>query len=210
MDEKFWITNPLVPSVRNSIKSLVLDRVPFRRLTQPLVFNSVNLLLDNYNERLFLKSTPRVVIDGRRVKLLDAITGLAGRFGLLSLVPPGPPGNVFGLAAVQNVTTDKMEVWTGVDDKSEKFGDVYKWNGMKTLNKWKGNCNIITGTNGELFKPFVQKDKSLRVFIASICRSIDLTPLGEVVLSNGMKTLEYQFSPQLFMGASKNPANLCL
>lgn len=105
-DEKMWLINPIIPSTAMQVRSMVIDRVPFKRITEPVVFNAVNLLLEQYKERLLMRTTPRSILMGRRVNMLDAISTLAARFGLETLVPPGPPQNTFGLAFVQNHTIE--------------------------------------------------------------------------------------------------------
>lgn len=208
-DEKFYMLNPIVPGVLKQVRSMVIDRVPFQRITEPVVFNAVNVLLDNFNERLIVKTSARRLLDGRKVELLDSITNLASRFGLKSLVPPGPPENTFGLVFVLNRTIDKIEIWTGYK-ATEKFGDMSKWRGKQKMNIWSSNkCNAIEGTNGELFKPFIPKGKPLKIFLYPLCRSFYLDPVEEVTLSNNMVALEYELSQRLYQGARSNPGNKC-
>lgn len=209
LDESFWMLNPIVPGVLKTVRSMVIDRVPFQRVTEPVVFNSVNVLLDNFDERLLVKTTPRKLLEGRKVEMLELLIALADRFGLKSLLPPGPPNNIFGLAYVQNETTDHLEIWTGVE-APEKFGDVHSWRGKTSMDIWKGKCNTIRGTNGELHKPLIQKGKPLKIFLPQLCRSLNLDPISEpVVLPNGLEGIEYEISQRLFLGARSNPGNKC-
>lgn len=211
LDEKMWLINPILPSTLRSVKMLLLDRVPFQRLTEPIVLNSVNLLLDNFKERLIMRTTPRTILMGRKVELLESLSGLAGRFGLSALVPPGPPKNTFGLAFHQNETTEKVEIWTGLGQSKDRFAEVSKWEGKARLELWRGKCNTINGTNGELYKPFLEEGKAIRIFLGPLCRSLLLEPAGEgsVVTASGIRALEYELSPRLYMGARNNPANKC-
>lgn len=210
MDEKFWMLNPIIPSTLKSVRSMVIDRIPFQRVSEPIVFNAVNVLLDNFKERLIQKRSPRELLNGRKVELLQSLTDLADRFGLKSLIPPGPPENTFGLAHFQNETVDVIELWTGVGD-SKRFGDVYKWKGRDRMNVWKGKCNEINGTNGELYKPFVEKGKPLKIFLSQLCRTFHLDPVSQdvVTIQDGLEALEYEISPRLFLGARSNPSNKC-
>lgn len=210
LDEKFWSLNPIIPSTHKTVRSMVIDRIPFQRVSEPIVFNAVNVLLDNYRERLFQKRTARELLHGRKVELLQSLENLADRFGLKSLMPPGPPENTFGLVHFQNNTVDVIELWTGIGD-SNKFGDVYKWKGEEKMNLWTGKCNEINGTNGELYKPFVVKGKPLRIFLSQLCRTFNLDPVSKdvVIIQDGLEALEYEISPRLFLGARSNPNNKC-
>lgn len=210
LDEKFWGLNPILPTTARTVRSIVLDRIPFERVSAPIVFNAVNVLLDNFNERLFQKRTPRVLLNGRKIDLLQSLEDLAGRFGLKSLLPPGPPENTFGLVHFQNNTVDEIEIWTGVGDSS-RFGDVHKWKGRAQMNVWKGKCNDIEGTNGELYKPFLVQGKPLRIFLSQLCRTFNLDPVSTevVTIQDGLKALEYEISPRFYLGARNNPSNKC-
>lgn len=211
MDEKMWLINPIVPTTSKSVRAMVLDRLPFQRVSEPIVFNAVNLLLDNYNERLITRTTPRQLLLGRKLDIFSDLEALAKRFGLASLLPPGPPNNVFGLVYFQNETTDEMELWTGVSPNQKKFADVYKWRKKTSMTVWEGKCNVIEGTNGELYKPLMESGKPVKIFLAQLCRTIYLEPVGDgpTTTLNNLNALELQISPRLFMGARSNPSNRC-
>lgn len=211
LDEKFWMLNPIVPSTLKTVKTLILDRVPFGRVAEPIVFNSVNVLLDNYKERLIIKRTARVLLEGRKIQLLESLTGLANRFGLASLLPPGPPENTFGVAHFQNVSVEVLEIWTGTGNTKEKFGEVYEWRGKSKMTIWKGRCNEIEGTNGELYKPFIISGKPIKIFLPQLCRSFYLDPVSNdsITVQDGLKAFEYEVSGRLFLGARSNPRNKC-
>lgn len=212
MDEKIWLINPIVPTAAKTARAMLINRLPFQRITEPVVFNAMNLILDNYKERLIMKTTPRELLIGRQLALFSDLQALAGRFGLASLLPPGPPGNVFGLAYFQNVTADEMEIWTGVSPTRQKFGDVSRWRNKTRMTVWEGKCNIINGTNGELFKPFIQQGKPIKIFQAQLCRTIYLDPVGDgpTKTKSGLNALEYELTTRLYMGARNNPNNKCL
>lgn len=211
LDEKLFHVNPIVPSVMNQVKSIVLDRIPFQRASEPIVFNGVNALLDFYKERLIVYRSPRELLEGKEVELLAQLTNLADRFGLKSLIPPGPPENKFGLAHAQNVTVDQIELWTGIGRTKDKFAQVYKWKGKDKMTTWDAHCNIINGTNGELFKPFIEKGKPIKIFLHDLCRTFNLIPVGEepVTVQDNFKALEYEFPNRIYQGARTNPRNKC-
>lgn len=212
LDEKMWLLNPILPTTLKIVKTLVLDRIPFQRLAEPIIFNTVNLLLDNFKERLILKTTPRMILDGRKVEMLAAVSGVAKQFGLASIIPPGPPQNVFGLAFVQNETTDSLEIWTGIGPSVDRFAEVSSWRGQSAMKIWRGKCNIINGTNGELYKPFIEEGRPIQVFLPPLCRTLQLDPVGDAmaITKTGIRALEYELTPRLYLGARSNPSNKCL
>lgn len=210
LDKKFWLLNPIIPGLQGQVKSIVLDRVPFQRLSEPIVFNSVNVLLDQFKERLIVKKSPRDLLMGQKVDMLEFVTNLANRFGLGSLVPPGPPNNIFGLAYVQNETIDKMEIYTGIGS-ARKFADIKSWNGKERMTAWNGGCNSMEGTNGELYKPYIQEPKPIKVFLAQLCRTFYMEPVTGELEDGGYEimTYQYQLSPRLFQGVRSYPRNKC-
>lgn len=212
LDERFWLLNPIVPSTMKTVRSLVIDRIPFQRVSEPIVFNTVNVLLDNFKERLIQKRSPRELLEGRKVELLESVTSLADRFGLKSFIPPGPPENTFGVAHFQNNTVDVQEVYTGIGSTKHRYGEVYKWRDGEKLKIWQGKCNEIQGTNGELYKPPLTPGKSIRVFLGQLCRTFDMDPVQPelVTIQDGLKALEYEITPRLYLGARNNPKNKCL
>lgn len=211
LDDKYWVLNPILPAVLIQVKNIVLDRIPFQSISEPIVFNGLNVILDNFKERLFVKRSPRTLLMGRKVELLESIVGLADSFGLKSIVPPGPPENIFGVAHFQNETVDSIEVWAGVGESKSKFGEVSKWRGKTKMTQWRGKCNIIDGTNGELYKAFPEKGKSIKVFVSQFCRTFYLDPVQDdpIQIQDGLVALEYKLTDQLFLGAKKNPENKC-
>lgn len=212
LDEKYWFLNPTLLSVAKTVQELILDRVPFRRLSEPIVFNSANLLLDSYKERLISKKSAREMLQGKKIELLDSLQKLTSRFGLDFLLPPGPPANIFGIAYFQNTSVDIFELFTGIGKTKSRVGDVYAWEGSSQLNYWKGRCNSIEGTNGELHHPFVVRGKPLKIYLANFCRTLYLDPVSidPVEIQDGLMALEYELSNRVFLGARNNPNNKCL
>jgi hypothetical protein len=208
MDEKMWLINPVLLSAVRMVQSTVIDRMPFSRLAEPLIFNVLNMAFDDFKERLILYTTPRKMLMGRRISIFDQISSLGIRFGMRTLLP----GNIFGLVLGQNKTTYSAEIWTGVGKTKERFADVAKYKGRDRMDVWRsGRCNKIVGTNGELYKPFPKKGKRIKVFIGGLCRSITLDPTSNdtVTTGSGIKAYEYEISKRMYLGARSNPANEC-
>lgn len=211
VDENIWMLNPIVPGTVKIIRKIVLDRVPFKRLSEPLVFNVINVMLDTYKERLIVRTTPRIALEGRKIELLELVTSMADRFGLSSLIPPGLPDNIFGFAHVQNTTVDVIEVYTGVGKTKDRFAEVSRWREKPQVEFWQGKCGKIAGTNGELYKPYVNTSKPIQIFFGLLCRTSHVVPLSKEpdVTEIGVPVWEYELSQNLYTGARTNPQNRC-
>lgn len=209
-DEKMWALNPIVVGVGDQVRAMVTGRVPFKRIVEPIVFNSINVFLGQFKESLLSYTTPREYLVGKKVEFLEFLTNLANRFGAGSLLPPGPPNNIFGVVYAQNETYDRQEIYTGVGNSASKFAEVISWRDKQEMNIWKGRCNKIEGTNGELYKPFTNPNKSIRIFLGPVCRSLWLDPDGgPKKLHNGLIGAKFELSKSLFQGTKNNSANEC-
>ncbi|XP_067945487.1 lysosome membrane protein 2-like isoform X1 [Watersipora subatra] len=108
-----------------------------------------------------------------------------------------------------NSDTGLFNVYTGVDDL-DNYMFINTWNKMDHVPFWKTEeCNMINGTDGEVYHPFVDLDAKMYLFVADICRSIYLTYEQQVELE-GIDL--YRFTPPstLWMyTADGHPENEC-
>lgn len=75
-----------------------------------------------------------------------------------------------------------MEIYSGVTD-NEKFGQTISWKGDTVLDFWTTpSCNMINGSDGSIFPPFVTRDRIIEIFSPDMCRSIYMTYLKDVEL----------------------------
>ncbi|XP_015483426.1 platelet glycoprotein 4 [Parus major] len=86
--------------------------------------------------------------------------------------------SLFGVKATVGVfypyngTSDgPYNVYTGTEDIT-KTAIIESYKNKRTLSYWEGHCDMINGTDGASFPPFVKKDQVLRFFSSDICRSI--------------------------------------
>ncbi|XP_009975826.1 PREDICTED: platelet glycoprotein 4 isoform X3 [Tauraco erythrolophus] len=76
------------------------------------------------------------------------------------------------LAVVYNGTLDGLyKVYTGKED-IKKTAIIESYKNKRNLSYWEGHCDMVNGTDGASFPPFVKKDQILRFFSSDICRSI--------------------------------------
>lgn len=86
-----------------------------------------------------------------------------------------PSTGKFGLfAEFNNSNTGLFTIFTGKDD-IRKIHDVDSWNGLRELSYWKTpQCNMINGTAGQMWPPFMTKETTLPFYSPDACRSLEL------------------------------------
>uniref|UniRef100_A0A8C3T5Q7 Platelet glycoprotein 4 n=2 Tax=Chelydra serpentina TaxID=8475 RepID=A0A8C3T5Q7_CHESE len=83
-----------------------------------------------------------------------------------------PVERTVGVFYPYNGTSDGLyRVFNGKDDIS-KTAIIQSYKNKSTLSIWDGQCDMVNGTDGASFPPFVKKDQILRFFSSDICRSI--------------------------------------
>lgn len=88
---------------------------------------------------------------------------------------------------------------------------ILKFKNESTLNFW-GNrstsCNQITGTDGTIFPPFVNKGTILRLFNAELCRSLYLTYQQDTHF-HGVKGYRFTAPPSILKDPRESEENRC-
>ncbi|XP_030625890.1 lysosome membrane protein 2 [Chanos chanos] len=128
---------------------------------------------------------------------------------LLSYVKTMKPevDEYFGLMLNKNGSNDGVFVYHTGEENYLDYGRVESWKGEKQLSWWASNqSNMINGTDGSAFHPFLTKEERLDVFTADLCRSIHMRFEKEVEVK-GIQA--YRFTPprEVFADPSENPAN---
>ncbi|XP_051887705.1 scavenger receptor class B member 1 isoform X8 [Pristis pectinata] len=78
------------------------------------------------------------------------------------------------LALMNNSDTGLFTVYTGVDNIT-KVHVVDNWNGAKEVSYWHSEqCNMINGTAGEMWPPFITPSDSLTFYSPDSCRTLEL------------------------------------
>ncbi|NXI38109.1 CD36 protein, partial [Galbula dea] len=124
--------------------------------------NFIQLLLNSW-----IKASKSQMLQNRTVK--ELLWGYKDPF--LNKVP-FPLDPVLGVFYPYNETTDGLyRVYTGVED-IKKTAIIESYKNKRNLSYWEGYCDLVNGTDGASFPPFVKKDQVLRFFSSDICRSI--------------------------------------
>ncbi|XP_037548221.1 scavenger receptor class B member 1 [Nematolebias whitei] len=127
----------------------------------------VSATFKTFSEGPFLTKTVGELLWGYDSKLVD----------FLNQYLPGmlPTSGRFGLfVEFNNSNTGLFTVHTGKDDIT-KVHKVDSWNGLRELNYWRTpQCNMINGTAGQMWPPFMTKESTLPFYSPDVCRSMEL------------------------------------
>nr|AAC23892.1 type II pneumocyte CD36-related class B scavenger receptor [Rattus norvegicus] len=97
-------------------------------------------------------------------------------------------------------------VLQGVQNFS-KIHLVDKWNGLSEVKYWHSEqCNMINGTAGQMWAPFMTPESSLEFFSPEACRSMKLT-YQESRVFEGIPTYRFTAPDTLFANGSVYPPN---
>ncbi|XP_042365187.1 scavenger receptor class B member 1 isoform X2 [Plectropomus leopardus] len=101
----------------------------------------------------------------------------SGLVDFLNKYLPGmlPSSGKFGLfAEFNNSNTGLFTIHTGQDD-IRKVHKVDSWNGLTELPYWRTpQCNMINGTAGQMWPPFMTRESTLPFYSPDACRSMEL------------------------------------
>ncbi|ELT89305.1 hypothetical protein CAPTEDRAFT_178424 [Capitella teleta] len=113
-----------------------------------------------------------------------------------------------GLFATGNGTADGVySIHTGSDNISS-ISSIETWNGNRTLNFWNTSyCNMINGSVGTDWHPFIEDDERLYLFSSDICRSIYLTKTSAYSLNDKIHVKRFSPPADVFADPRENPDN---
>ncbi|XP_046362728.2 lysosome membrane protein 2-like [Haliotis rufescens] len=128
-----------------------------------------DLILEGAGETLFLNLSVADILWGYEDKLLKDVDEILQRTINKTI------DDHFGLFYNQNGSDDGVyNINTGVKDPSH-FALIRSWNFNSNLPYWTSpSANMINGTDGTMFPPFVDKSAPLYLFSSDICRSLDV------------------------------------
>ncbi|KAM9450698.1 lysosome membrane protein 2-like isoform 2-T2 [Clarias gariepinus] len=111
------------------------------------------------------------------------------------------------IPAIKNGSSDGEFVYYTGEDNYFNYGRIDTWKGEKFLSFWATNqSNMINGTDGSAFHPFLTKEERLNVFSADLCRSIYMLFEKEVVVK-GIPAYRYTPPRAVFASGKNNPEN---
>ncbi|XP_051977150.1 platelet glycoprotein 4-like [Xyrauchen texanus] len=148
-----------------------------------------NVLINMFIASLFQKRTVRELLWGYREPMLNM--------------------TMLGVFYPYNGTTDgPYTVFTGKDDVNN-VAMIDRWQGEKSVSYWDDTyCNMINGTDGASFPPFLDKKKPLEFFSPDICRSIS-TVYDSTIDLKGINVYRYKLPAEALASPADNPDNQC-
>ncbi|XP_006026688.1 platelet glycoprotein 4 [Alligator sinensis] len=158
----------------------------------------IQLLLNTW-----IKASNSAMLQNRTVK--EILWGYKDPF--LEKVP-FPLDSTLGVFYPYNGTSDgSYRVYNGKDDIS-KTAIIDSYKNKRNLSYWEGHCDLVNGTDGSSFPPFVKKDSVLRFFSSDICRSIYGIFTSDQVVK-GIRLYRFTVPSAAFASPLVNPDNLC-
>lgn len=159
----------------------------------------MTLAFTTLGERAFMNRTVGEIMWGYEDPLMNLINKyfpnmfpFKGKFGLF--------------AELNNSNSGLFTVFTGVKDFS-RIHLVDKWNGLSKVSFWHSDqCNMINGTAGQMWAPFMSPESSLEFYSPEACRSMKLV-YKEAALFEGIPTYRFVAPSTLFANGSVYPPN---
>ncbi|XP_070197448.1 lysosome membrane protein 2-like isoform X3 [Littorina saxatilis] len=169
----------------------------------PFLKDAVNVLLEGLEEKALIKVSVHDIFWGYPDPFLKLVKEVFDKLHLHNDLITG----VFGYYMGKNATDDGLyTAFTGTDDLA-KFLLVNYWNREHSLSYWSTKqANMLNGTDGSLFPPFVTKDRIVQYFDSNVFRSISMN-FKEDSNVRGIPTLKFVVEDKEFANATINPAN---
>lgn len=133
---------------------------------------------------------------------IDYLVKLLKPFGIHFYIDP-----LIGLFAGKNNSDDRIYVVDTGTVNLDNFLRIRSWNGSSSLSMWHDRyANMVNGTDGSMFGPFLNASSLLYIFQSDICRSIYASYIGRSVVK-GIPSIDFAAPDILFANRSVNPAN---
>ncbi|KAF6024459.1 SCARB2 [Bugula neritina] len=159
------------------------------------------------NENLFKTLTVYELLWGYKDNLMVDVSFLLKNVFHVSL--PIPLDGYFGFFYKKNGTDDGLYTVKTGQDGLQQYMEITEWNHNKSLPYWKTKyCNMINGTDGTMYHPFIEKTESLSIFSSDLCRSINVIYNSQHFLQD---VPQYRFKPpqSLFDYPPENEDSAC-
>uniref|UniRef100_A0A8C9AJ35 Scavenger receptor class B member 1 n=1 Tax=Prolemur simus TaxID=1328070 RepID=A0A8C9AJ35_PROSS len=183
----------VVPNILVMSASMMMEDRPMSlKLMMTLAFTTLG-------QRAFMNRTVGEIMWGYDDPLMSLINKyFPGMF---------PFNGKFGLfAELNNSDSGLFTVFTGVKNFS-RIHLVDKWNGLSKVSFWHSDqCNMINGTAGQMWAPFMTPESSLEFYSPDACRSMKLI-YKESGVFEGIPTYRFVAPKTLFANGSDYPPN---
>lgn len=188
------------------VVKLASDRIPY--LLKPVLMPLVDGVLRGFGESLFVRKTVKeLLFQGYKVDLIARLDSIIRPF--VPNLAQFLPNNSFGLLYGKNESDEGlMSVYTG-EKNMNRYLSYHSWNEEKSLPFWKNKyCDMINGTDGRGFSPFIKRSDTLYIFIPDICRSVPLKYESDVDVK-GIPAYRFTLPQSAFQNSITNADNKC-
>lgn len=119
------------------------------------------------------------------------------------------PNNTFGFFYGQNGSSDGVYVIRRGNEDISKFSTIVSFNNMTDMDYWNNSyCNMLNGTDGSMYPPFVKPGTNIQMFVSEFCRSLYLGYERDEVVK-GIRMLRFTPPPELLAYPPVSPDNGC-
>ncbi|XP_060746394.1 lysosome membrane protein 2 [Tachysurus vachellii] len=161
-----------------------------------LIRSSIAMFMSSMKTTMFMTHTVDELLWGFKDPLLSRLRS----------VKPEVDEN-FGLMLYKNGSNDGEFVYYTGENNYLDYGRIHTWKGEKLMSYWATRqSNMINGSDGSAFHPFLTKEERLNVFTADLCRSIYMLFEKEVTVK-GIPAYRYTPPRAVLASGKNNPEN---
>ncbi|BFZ15099.1 hypothetical protein BsWGS_18137 [Bradybaena similaris] len=177
----------------------IMNFIRWERLTIIQIFNA---LMKGFGESLFMKLSVHELMWGYNDTFFAEVNKWAKFFKL-----PFSVTETFGLFYNKNNSDDGLyQIHSGLDGVNS-FGQIVSWNEQSHLDYWNSSiANMINGSDGTIYPPFVSTAETKYLFSSDLCRSLGLE-YQTVVNVRGIELDKFVAPDIMFANATVNPYN---
>ncbi|KAH9495206.1 Lysosome membrane protein 2 [Bulinus truncatus] len=167
-----------------------------------LIKFAVNLVIEAVKENIFLELSVKDLMWGYEVKILKLILEVAHKLNYNLTM-----SDQFGLFYNQNNTDDGLyQIYSGIKSM-DNFGRIISWNELEKLNYWTSDlANMINGTDGTIYPPFIDKAETKYLFSSDLCRSLGMDFTKDVTVKE-IDLARFVAPDIMFGNVTTNPYN---
>ncbi|KAJ6221967.1 hypothetical protein RDWZM_000512 [Blomia tropicalis] len=170
-----------------------------------LVYNAITMALRITGESLIDKSTPKEMLEGKPIRILEYLDIFLKPLRALGIPIPryfGAGGlqltnHSFGfVSTLSSGEVGPFEAYTKTVGMEHLVGDIKKFQGIPAFPSWEGPCNRMTGGDGMFWRRPVESER-LTLYLNIACRLLPLVREYEYYF-NSAKVVRYIIDRQMF------------
>uniref|UniRef100_A0A0B7ADR5 Lysosome membrane protein 2 n=1 Tax=Arion vulgaris TaxID=1028688 RepID=A0A0B7ADR5_9EUPU len=162
----------------------------------------IEIVFVGFGEKVFQKYTVHDLMWGYPDKILAEVNKWAKDHKHNFSVP-----DMIGLFYNKNNSNDGLyQIYSGLDGVQD-YGEIVTWNGKSKLDYWNSEItNMINGSDGTIYPPFVDSSETKYLFSSDLCRSLGLVYKNTVNIK-GIDLDQFVAPDIMFANVTVNPYN---